>query len=65
MPPRLRFLGAENRTETIASAQGCGGRFVVKLSALRQIGFVVFKIINFKKRGRTFAGGGREDRRVG
>ena len=63
--PRFRFFGAENRTETIASAETRGGRFVVKLPALRQIRFIVFKIINLEKRRCAFAGGGRENRRVG
>jgi hypothetical protein len=35
------------------------------MAALRQIGFLVVNVVDFEKRGRAFAGGGREHRRVG
>ena len=41
-----------------------GGRFDIELAGLREIGLLV-KIVDREKRGRAFACGGRDDRRVG
>src|SRR4029450_9739955 len=40
-------------------------RFVVELTALRQIRGLLLEVLRRKQRRRAFAGGGREDGRVG
>ena len=64
MAARLRFLSAERRTETIDFAKRRRRRFVVELTRLRQISLLAVEVIDFKKRRRSFTGGGREDWRI-
>jgi hypothetical protein len=61
----LGFFGAKGRAECVRSAESRGGRFVIKLAALRQICLVVAEIIDLKKCRRAFACGGRKYRRIG
>ena len=65
MPARLALLGAECRTERVDLAERHRIRFVVELAALRQIRLLVIEVLDRKQRRRAFAGGRREDRRVG
>ena len=65
VPARLGLFGAEGRTEAIHAAERHRVGFVVELTALSQVGGFVVEVLDRKERGRTFARGRREDRRVG
>src|SRR5271156_5059679 len=65
MAASFGFLGAKCRSKCVHLAECGGGRFDVELAGLRQVGFLIINVIHFEKRGRSFAGGGSEDRRVG
>ena len=65
MAARLRLLGAERRAEAVDAAERHRVRFVVQLTALRQIRRLVLEVLRRKQRRRALAGGRREDRRVG
>ncbi len=65
MAAGLRFLGAERRAEAVDPAERHRVRFVVELTALRQVRGLVVEVLRRKQRGRALAGGRREDRRVG
>ena len=62
---RLRLLGAERRAEAVDAAERHRVRFVVELTALREIGRLLVEVLRRKQRRRAFARGRREDRRVG
>src|SRR5439155_20927478 len=63
MAPGLGLLRPEGRPEAIYLAECRGGRFVVKLAALGQIGLFA-EIIGFEQRRRPLAGVRGEDGRV-
>ena len=63
--PGLRLLGPEGRTEAVDAAERHGVRFVVELTALRQVRGRVVEVLRRKQRRRPFARCRREDRRVG
>ena len=58
------FSGAEGWAERIDLAQRHGGGFDVELAGLREVG-LLFEVVHREKRGGAFAGGGREDGRIG
>ena len=64
MPPRLRLLGAERRTEAIDFAE-CGSRgFDVELARLREVGLAQVEVVDRKQRASMFADRSRENRRI-
>ena len=60
----LGFLGAEGGAEAVDLAQGQGGGLDVELAGLGEVGRVAEVVDREEGRG-AFAGGGREDGRVG
>src|SRR5579859_3612224 len=64
MAASLGFLRAKGWAEGIDLAQRHRRRFDIKLARLRQIR-LLFEIIHRKLRSGAFAGGGRDDRRIG
>ena len=60
----LGFFGAEGGAEAVDLAQGEGGGLDVELAGLGEVGRVA-EVVDGKERGGAFAGGGREDGRVG
>src|ERR1019366_1075969 len=60
----LGFFGAEGWTERVDLAERHGGGFDIELAGLREVG-LLFEVIHGEKRGGSFAGGGREDGRIG
>ncbi len=65
MPPRLRLLRAKCRAEAVHPSQGHRVGLVVQLPALSQVRRLLVEVRHRKQRGRAFAGGWREDGRVG
>src|SRR5690349_14335848 len=65
MAPRFRLFGAEGWAKRVNLPQRHGQRFAIKLATLRQVGFLVVNVIDFKERRSAFARRGREHRRVG
>lgn len=63
MPPRFRFFRAEGWTKTIHFAECHRVRFVIKLSALREIRRIAVKV-SFEKRRRAFDRCRCENRRI-
>src|SRR5208282_5474986 len=59
------FFGAEGWAEGVDLAESHGGGFDVELAALREVGFLVVDVIDFKERAGAFAGGGCEYGSVG
>ena len=64
MAAGFRFLRAKGWPEGVHLAQRHRRGFDIKLAGLRQKRLLV-EIIDRKQRGGAFAGGGREDRRIG
>ena len=64
MAAGLRFFRAEGWAERINLAERHGGRFDVELAGLREVG-LLFEVVDGEERGGAFAGGGREDGRIG
>src|SRR5579872_7369367 len=64
MPARLRLLGAKCWTEGIHLAERHRRGFDIKLPRLREVSLLV-EIVDGKKRGRSFASGGSDNRRIG
>ena len=62
---RFRFFRAEGWPECVHLAEGHGGRLDVELARLRQVGFFVVNVLDFKQRGSAFAGRRSKDGRVG
>src|SRR5207247_4095968 len=56
---------SKHRTEVIDAAKRHGSGFSVQLAALREKYLLIFEIVDGKQRGGAFAGGRREDGRVG
>ena len=61
---RLRFLRAEGRPEAVNLAQRHRRGFDVELARLREVSLLV-EVVHREQRGGAFAGGGREDGRIG
>src|SRR6266851_4595219 len=59
------FFGAERGAKRVDLAEGHGDSFGVELAALRQVRFLVVDVVDFKKGGGAFAGGGSEHWCVG
>ena len=60
----LGFFRAERGAEAIDLAERRRGRFAIKLARLREVGLLV-EVLRLEKRRGSFAGGGREDGRIG
>ena len=60
----LGFFRAEGWAERIDLAERHGGGFDVELAGLRQVR-LLFEVVDGKQRGGPFAGGGRQDGRIG
>jgi len=65
MAPRLRLFGAEGRAEAVDLAERHRVRFVIELSALRQIRCLIVEVLRREERRRSLARRRRENRRVG
>src|SRR5207237_7451231 len=64
MPARLRFLGAERRSEAIDLAERGRRGFDVELPRLRQIGLAQIEVVDRKERARVLADRSGENWRV-
>ena len=54
MPACFGFLSSERRAKAVNFAKGSGGRLVVKLAGLSEVGFLI-KVSNFKERSSPLA----------